>query len=154
VFLYSPQQHHSSISSVTFRASAPTTRASLWTSYWRSAQKTMKDEAKQMVLVGDHVIFFSKHTLFLALQRAQQTAANPTIWYFPPWPMNLWAKTQNWSTEQGLQLTPTTRATMLRAYLAREHSQNKWLTVSLSDKTWQVALPCHFLLNRLSLVKM
>ena len=166
MFLYSPQRHHSSISvsavalcgcrfsAVTFRASAPTTRASLWTSYWRSAQKTMKDEAKQMVLVGDQVIFFSKHTLFLALQRAQQTAANPTIWYFPPWPMNLWAKTQNWSTEQGLQLTPTTRATMLRAFLAREHSKNKWLTVSLSDKTWQVALPCHFLLNRLSLVKM
>jgi len=97
--------------------------------------------------------FRSTH-FFVALQRGQQTAANLTIRYFPPWPMNLWAKTQNWSTEQGLQLTPTTRATMLRAYLAREHSKNKWLTVSLSDKTWQVALPCHFLLNRLSLVKM
>ena len=113
MFLYSPQRHHSSISvsavalcgcrfsAVTFRASAPTTRASLWPFCWRSAQKTMKDEAKQMVLVGDRVIFFSKHTFFVALQRGQQTAANLTIRYFPPWPMNLWAKTQNWSTEQG-----------------------------------------------------
>ena len=113
MFLYSPQRHNSSISvsavalcgcrfsAVTFRASAPTTRAYLWPFCWRSAQKTMKDEAKQMVLVGDRVIFFSKHTFFVALQRGQQTAANLTIRYFPPWPMNLWAKTQNWSTEQG-----------------------------------------------------
>ena len=33
------------------------------------------------------------------------------------------------------------------------HSKNKWLRISLSHKIWQVALPCHFLLNRLSLVK-
>lgn len=86
----------------------------------------IKDEATQMISVGDLTKFSWKEMSFRALHGAQQVAASPTIWYFAASFMKICTHNQNRLKEQGLRLAPTTIATRLHTNFAIEHSKNKW----------------------------
>ena len=74
------------------------------------AQYVNKEQIKQMISVGDLVLFPSKQMAFLVFQMAQQIAAKPTSYTCLPFGKLHLILSQYWVKEDGLTDTPKVKA--------------------------------------------
>jgi hypothetical protein len=138
---------------VLLRASTPCSICSATGPFYRPAQYISVEHIRQIISMGDLIYFPSKQTLFLVFQTDQQTTANPTKNTYFPSGKNRLIHTQYYVNEFGLTVAPKLNAMILQTYLTIGHSNIKCLTDSASWQNTHAGLPFHFLLSKLSLVR-
>ena len=96
----------------------------------------------------------SKQALFLHFQMAQQTAAQPLVYTWPPPGSHFLIQVLYYCMFLGISLAPMHILITLHVVLATGHWKNKWSMDSCVVKNWHMGSPTQCLLIRLSLVRM
>lgn len=115
------------------------------------AQYVNKEQIKQMISVGDLVLFPSKQMAFFVFQMAQQIAAKPTSYTCLPFGKLHLILSQYWVKEAGLTDTPKVKANA--PHIFTDWTFKKEMRCRLSGGRRHKKHPLHFPFMRLSLVQ-